>query len=55
MTDNSRLDRDSEAISASSGPRTLEPIPAAAVSEYADLYNLNDIGLAMRLWQTTAN
>jgi len=53
MMDNSRLDRDSEAIGAS-GSHTPELIPAAAVSEYADLYNLNDIGLAMRLWQTTA-
>ena len=33
--------------------RTLEAIPVA-VSEYADHYNLNDIGLAMRLRESTA-
>ena len=49
MTDSSRLDRDETGAKS----RTPEPIPAV-VSEYADQYNLNDIGLAMRLWQSTA-
>jgi hypothetical protein len=51
MTDSSRLDRDSEETGVKS--RTPEPKPAA-VSEYADQYNHNDIGLAMRRWQSAA-
>ena len=52
MTDSARLDRDSKEIGVRSRPRTPEPLPAS-VSEYADQYNLNDIGLAMRLREST--
>ena len=53
MTDGSRLDRDIREIGMKPRPRTPEPM-LAAVSEYADQYNLNDIGLAMRLRESTA-
>ncbi len=51
MMDGSRFDRGSKVIGALSDPDTSEPIPTA-VSEYADQYNLNDIGLAMRLYES---